>query len=35
MSDASLVGGGIIAGDSLSSLGLGICHLPSTLFNKP
>jgi hypothetical protein len=35
MSDSSLIGGGIIAGDSLASLGLGIYLLLTTLFSKP
>jgi uncharacterized oligopeptide transporter (OPT) family protein len=34
MSDRSLVGGGLIAGDSLASLALGIYLLVGTLFNK-
>jgi hypothetical protein len=34
MSDASLIGGGIIAGHSLASLGLGIYLLLTTLFSK-
>jgi hypothetical protein len=34
MSDPSLVGGGLIAGDSLASLALGIYLLLGTLFNK-
>jgi len=34
MSDPSLIGGGLIAGDSLSVLGLGLCGLLGTLFGK-
>jgi uncharacterized membrane protein YqhA len=35
MSDSSLIGGGLIAGDSLSALGLGLYGLLGTLFGKP
>ena len=34
MSDPSLIGGGLIAGDSLAALGLGLYGLLATLFNK-
>ena len=34
MSDSSLIGGGLIAGDSLASLGLGLYGLLGTLFGK-
>ena len=35
MSDPSLIGGGLIAGDSLAALGIGIYGLLGTLFSKP
>ena len=35
MSAPSLIGGGLIAGDSLSALGLGLWGLLATLFGKP
>ena len=34
MSDSSLIGGGLIAGDSLAALGLGLYGLVGTLFGK-
>jgi hypothetical protein len=35
MSDPSLIGGGLIAGDSLAALGLGLYGLLGTLLSKP